>query len=119
MEDTSKENPSKEVDAAIKSLKNQIVDEREKILSIKCKYTEKLDEKNEIEKLIRACINDLKEELWDIKTELRYTQVKDPTEVEKRFKENIKEIIDKEKKLTLLYDKMFHIKAVPAKAVDN
>jgi hypothetical protein len=56
----------------INKLKNNIENEREKILLLKNKYTQKLDEKNEMEKLLRKCINDYKQDLWEIKTNMRY-----------------------------------------------
>jgi hypothetical protein len=56
----------------INKLKNNIENEREKILLLKNRYTQKLDEKNEMEKLLRKCINDYKQDLWEIKTNMRY-----------------------------------------------
>lgn len=60
MEDTNPKNPSKEAAILIQKLKNSIENEREKILLLKNRYTQKLDEKNEMEKLLRKCINDYK-----------------------------------------------------------
>lgn len=85
--------------------------EREKILMLKNRYTNKLDEKNEMEKILRQCIADYKDELWEIKTELKRIEgSSEGTDYEHRIKQNIKDILDKEKKLTLLYDKLFHSK---------
>ena len=44
---------------------------------LKTKYVQKLDEKNEMEKLLRKCINDYKEELWEIKSKLRYVNLEE------------------------------------------
>lgn len=95
----------------IKSLKDAINGEREKILMLKSRYTNKLDEKNEMEKILRQCIADYKDELWEIKTELKRVEGSaEGVDFEARIKQNIKEILDKEKRLTLLYDKLFHSK---------
>lgn len=78
---------------------------------LKNRYTNKLDEKNEMEKIMRQCIADYKDELWEIKAELtRIEGSSEGSDFEVRIKQNIKDIIDKEKKLTLLYDKLFHSK---------
>ena len=85
--------------------------EKEKILLLKSRYTSKLDEKSEMEKIMRQCISDYKDDLWEIKTELKRIEgSSEGTEFEIKIKNNIKDILDKEKKLTLLYDKLFHSK---------
>jgi hypothetical protein len=85
-----------------------------------------LDEKHEMEKLLRACISDYKHDLWEIKTNLRYQEIEeknsgehserrsadqDPGSVKQTFedkmKDNIKDILEKEKRLALLHDKIF------------
>lgn len=110
----------------ISQLKNKIQNEREKILLLKNRYTQKLDEKYEMEKLLRACINDYKHDLWEIKTNLRYQEAEGKTAVdqkerrdgdadpasgkpsfEDKMKDNIKDILEKEKRLSLLHDKIF------------
>lgn len=95
----------------INALKDAINTEREKILMLKSRYTSKLDEKNEMEKILRQCIADYKDELWEIKTELKRMEgSSEKTDYEQKVKNSIKDILDKEKKLTLLYDKLFHLK---------
>lgn len=108
----------------INKLKNNIENEREKILLLKNKYTQKLDEKNEMEKLLRKCINDYKQDLWEIKTNMRYQdanskeqlisesdQSKDGTSakitLEDKMRVTVKDILEKEKRLSLLHDKIF------------
>ena len=118
MEDPSKENPNKEIEIAVKNLRNQINEEREKILMVKNRYGSKLEERNELEKILRSCINDYKDDLWDLKTEMRNVDPKETSGLDEKLKVTVKEIIDREKKLTLLYDKMFHIKAL-AKETDK
>lgn len=100
----------KDIDQAIRNLKDQINEERTRILGLKNTYTAKLDEKNELERLIRACISDYKDDLWAIKTDLRQAEPQEDTGLEDKLKVTVKDIIDKEKKLTLLYDLMFHVK---------
>ena len=78
---------------------------------MKNKYTAKLEERNELEKILRSCINDYKDELWDLKTAMRNADPKETSGLDEKMKMTIKEIIDREKRLTLLYDQMFHIKA--------
>lgn len=78
---------------------------------LKTRYTNKLDEKNEMEKILRECISDYKEALWDIKAEMKRLEgSSESNEHEIRLKNTAKEILDKEKKLALLYDKLFHSK---------
>ena len=108
VEDEGKRNPEKEVEERIGKLKREINEEREKILMIKHRYTGKLEEKNEMEKLMRACINDYKDELWNIKTNMRKQE--QAHQMQDALKHTVKDILDKEKKLSLLYDKLFHIK---------
>jgi len=88
-------------------MKDKIQTEREKIMMLKNRYTQKLDEKAEMEKLLRKCINDYKQDLWEIKTNLRYMDKSEEDTIENKMRDNIKEILDKEKKLSLLHDKIF------------
>ena len=127
VEDTNPKNPSKEASVLINKLKNNIQNEREKILLLKNRYTQKLDEKNEMEKLLRKCINDYKQDLWEIKTNMRYQTTTEGEEsssfneveeqklsesgpkltLEDKMKVNVKDILEKEKRLSLLHDKIF------------
>ena len=75
---------------------------------LKNQYTQRLDEKNEMEKLLRKCIEDYKQELWEIKTNLRYSEKQGDEYEQKALKDKIKDILKKEKQLTLLYDKLFY-----------
>lgn len=103
----------------IRGFKNAINTEREKILMLKTRYTSKLDEKNELEKIMRECIGDYKDALWDIKAELKRAEGSvESNEGEMKLKQTAKAILDKEKKLALLYDKIFHSKPLQ-KGVDN
>lgn len=88
-------------------MKKDIQSEREKIILLKNRYTQKLDEKNEMEKLLRKCINDYKQDLWEIKTNLRYMDKDHDNSIENKMRDNIKDILEKEKKLSLLHDKIF------------
>ena len=109
--DHSAGSPEREVEAKIKYLKDSINNEREKILMLKSRYTSKLDEKNEMEKILRSCISDYKETLWEIKSEMKRIEGSSQSnEQESRLKMTVKDILDKEKKLTLLYDKLFHVR---------
>ena len=126
VEDKDPSNPGKQADFLISKLRNNIQNEREKILLLKNRYTQKLDEKYEMEKLLRACINDYKHDLWEMKTDLRYKEAEDRNAVdqsnkaggdidpasgkpsfEDKMKDNIKDILEKEKRLSLLHDKIF------------
>ena len=71
---------------------------------VKNRYTAKLDERNEMEKIVRACIDDYKDDLWSIKTEMKALEPKDSNITDEHIKKQIKAIIDKEKQLTLIYD---------------
>jgi len=95
----------------IKDLQQKVQEERVRILMLNNQLTQRLDEKTELEKLIRKCIDDYKEELWEIKTNLRYMGKEDPEGMESQMKERIKEILQKEKQLTLLYDKLFYARS--------
>ena len=110
IDDVSRDNPSVEVDEAIRRLKNAIHEEREKILMLKHRYTAKMDEKSEMEKILRQCIADYKDELWEIKGKIRTADTNQAAGLEQRLRGDIKDIIEQEKKLTLLYDRMFHLK---------
>lgn len=102
---------SMEAEDIIKEIKEQIEGEREKILLMKTKYVQKLDEKNELEKLMRKCINDYKEDLWAIKSKMKFVNTEEQDEqFEAQIKETIREILAIEKQLSLLYDKVFYTK---------
>ena len=111
----------------IHEIKMRVEEEKEKILLMKTKYVQKLDDKNELEKLLAKCINDYKEELWAIKSKMKFVNGLNgevcggktgPTKIsgagdenfEQEIKETIREILNIEKQLSLLYDKVFYTK---------
>lgn len=101
-----------EISKAIQQLRDKVTQQREKILLVKTRYTQKLEEKNEIEKLVRTCIDDLKRELWDVKANsgsMRFEKKENGDEKILQMRK-IEAVLDREKKLTLLYDKLFHRK---------
>ena len=96
----------------IDKLRSEVSDQREKILLVKTKYTQKLEEKHEIEKLLRQCVNDLKNELWNAKSDAMSIRIEDGKSSLNKAKKlrKIEDILDREKKITLLYDKMFYLR---------
>ena len=78
---------------------------------VKNRYTAKLEERNELEMILRSCISDYKDELWDLKTAMRNADPKETSGLDEKMRLSIKDIIEREKKLTLLYDQLFHLKA--------
>lgn len=125
----------REAEEMIDEIRRRVNHEKENILLMKTKYIQKLDEKNELEKLLAKCINDYKEELWAIKSKMKFVNNigfsgKDEKSTmsnnvkskagndankddafEMEVKETIREILNIEKQLSLLYDKVFYNKA--------
>lgn len=100
----------KESEDFINKIKKELKDEKEKIMIVKNLYTARLEEKNEMEKLLRDCIGDYKDQLWEIKTKLKNVEPKDASALDDEIKNQIKNILEAEKKLTLIYDNVFHLK---------
>jgi hypothetical protein len=109
----------------IHEIRSRCEEEKEKILLMKTKYIQKLDDKNELEKLLAKCINDYKEELWAIKSKMKFVggmggdgakggvgggKGEGGDNFEMEIKETIREILNIEKQLSLLYDKVFYTK---------
>ena len=117
----------------IGEIRSRIEEEKEKILLMKTKYIQKLDDKNELEKLLAKCINDYKEELWAIKSKMKFVngmggeagskagagKATGDENFEMEIKQTIREILNIEKQLSLLYDKVFYTKGHVNMAVNG
>jgi hypothetical protein len=105
-----------DADDMIHEIRSRCEEEKEKILLMKTKYIQKLDDKNELEKLLAKCINDYKEELWAIKSKMKFVggmggdgakggagggKGEGGDNFEMEIKETIREILNIEKQLSL------------------
>lgn len=96
----------------IKTLQNTLRKEQKRVRELKSLYIKEIESKNEMEKILRKCIDDIKDEMLKIKAESRLAKSKHNGKEDLFSKEQRESLIEKllnnEKVLTIIYDKTFY-----------
>lgn len=98
----------------IKTLQSTLKKEQKRVRELKNLYIKEIESKSEMEKILRKCIDDIKDEMLKIKAETRLANLK-KNEKENAFAKEQREILlekllNNEKVLTIIYDKTFYSK---------
>ena len=106
--------PMKRYESTIKTLQNTLRKEQKRVRELKSLYIKEIESKNEMEKILRKCIDDIKDEMLKIKAESRLASLKQNSKENTFAKEQRESLIEKllnnEKVLTIIYDKTFYSK---------
>ncbi len=95
----------------IRNLKSVLNKERKRVRELKNLYIKEIESKNDIEKIIRKCIEDIKEEILNLKADVRAnakSKKKEEDFVREQRELLVERLLNNEKILTLIYDKTFH-----------
>ena len=97
----------------IKLVKQEIQQTQNEKRVLKHYYVKELQNISQLEFLIRSCIEDIKDQIAEVKSGLRLMHLDNPAELDKNLllNEELKELFEREKLLTLIYDKAFHVPA--------
>ena len=102
----------KRYETTIKTLQNTLKKEQKRVRELKTLYVKEIESKNEMEKILRKCIDDIKDEMLKIKAESRLANLKHQGQentFSKEQRENlIEKLLNNEKVLTIIYDKTFY-----------
>lgn len=101
-------------ETTIKTLQSTLRKEQKRVRELKSLYVKEIESKNEMEKILRKCIDDIKDEMLKIKAENRVANLKALTKENTFGKEQrevlIEKLLNNEKVLTIIYDKTFYCK---------
>lgn len=94
----------------IKSLQSQLRKEQKKTRSIKEQFMKSVGEKQEIEEIIKECIEDLKMDVIKVKSETRTTFNGKGSAgfTQQKRQQLVQKLLNNEKILSLIYDKTFY-----------
>ena len=96
----------------IKTLQNTLKKEQKRVRELKTLYVKEIESKNEMERILRKCIDDIKDEMLKIKAESRLANLKHQGKENIFSKEQRESLVEKllnnEKVLTIIYDKTFY-----------
>ena len=100
-------------ESTIKTLQNTLRKEQKRVRELKSLYVKEIESKNEMEKILRKCIDDIKDEMLKIKAENRLASLKTNNAKENTFQKEqretlIEKLLNNEKVLTIIYDKTFY-----------
>lgn len=95
-------------------MQNTLRKEQKRVRELKSLYVKEIELKSEMEKILRKCIDDIKDEMLKIKAENRLANLKangKESTFSKEQRENlIEKLLNNEKVLTIIYDKTFYCK---------
>jgi len=98
-------------DNVINKLKNALQREKRKVQQLKSLYIKELESKSILEKVLRGCVEDVKDDIFAMQKE-RTTSRKLPRQNEALDKQDrtnlVEKLINDERILTLIYDKTFY-----------
>ena len=93
-------------------MQNTLRKEQKRVRELKSLYVKEIESKNEMEKILRKCIDDIKDEMLKIKAENRLgslkTTAKENTFQKEQRESLIEKLLNNEKVLTIIYDKTFY-----------
>ncbi|CAD8059050.1 unnamed protein product [Paramecium sonneborni] len=96
----------------MKSLQSTLKKEQKKVRELKQLYIQELQSKSELEHVLRKCIDDIKEEIIQIKGEARILNKNNKNKLDMLEKEDrdklIQTLLDNEKIVTLIHDQIFY-----------
>ncbi|KAM3132411.1 hypothetical protein pb186bvf_015511 [Paramecium bursaria] len=95
----------------IKALQSSLQKEQKRVRDLKQQYVKEMEKKNELEKILRKCIEDVKDEIIQIKAEARTVHRKSmmiKCQIKKKGIKLLKNYLNNEKILTLLHDNTFY-----------
>lgn len=99
-------------ETTIKTLQNTLKKEQKRVRELKTLYVKEIESKNEMERILRKCIDDIKDEMLKIKAESRLANLKHQRKENIFSKEQRESLVEKllnnEKVLTIIYDKTFY-----------
>ena len=92
-------------------VKSEITKTQNEKRVLKHYYIKELQNISQLEFLIRTCIEDIKDQIAEVKSGLRLMHLDNPAELDRNLllNEELKELFEREKLLTLIYDKAFHV----------
>ena len=92
-------------------MKSEITKTQNEKRVLKHYYIKELQNISQLEFLIRTCIEDIKDQIAEVKSGLRLMHLDNPAELDRNLllNEELKELFEREKLLTLIYDKAFHV----------
>ncbi|CAD8144113.1 unnamed protein product [Paramecium pentaurelia] len=96
----------------IKSLQSTLKKEQKRVRELKQLYIKEMQSKSELEVILRKCIDDIKEEIIQIKGEARIFNKNNKNKQDNLDKEDrdklIQTLLDNEKIVTLIHDQIFY-----------
>ncbi|KAL4451123.1 hypothetical protein ABPG74_021445 [Tetrahymena malaccensis] len=93
----------------IKEIQVQLRQEQKRIRELKQSYVKELLQKSDLEKIIRKCVEDIKEEIIQLKGENRVVLNSQESQIIRDKRDiMIDKLLNNEKILTLIYDKTFY-----------
>ncbi|CAK88388.1 unnamed protein product (macronuclear) [Paramecium tetraurelia] len=96
----------------IKSLQSTLKKEQKRVRDLKQLYIKEMQSKSELEVILRKCIDDIKEEIIQIKGEARIFNKNNKNKLDQLEKEDrdklIQTLLDNEKIVTLIHDQIFY-----------